>query len=155
MDMGNLLQGELESADVEHGMAPRKVVVRGRRCIAQARPIIQEGTTRGAVIAFQDISEIESLAQELNTVTTLFNEMDAIVSSLSDGLLVLDRNREIVYANGHMRKMFSDIFRAHGGRSAGDGHRAQPGQDDPRAVGRGDGRDQTGAHGPRTAKRSS
>lgn len=110
MDMGNLLQGELESADVEHGMTPRKVVVRGRRCIAQARPIIQEGATKGVVIAFQDISEIESLAQELNTVTTLFNEMDAIVSSLSDGLLVLGRKREIVYANENMREMFSDIF---------------------------------------------
>lgn len=107
-DMGILLQGELESADVEYGMAPRKIVVRGRRCIAQARPIVREDEPCGAVIAFQDISELESLAQELNSVSTLLKETDAIISSLSDGLLVLGRDGEVVYANERMREMFPD-----------------------------------------------
>ena len=53
-------------------------------------PVIQDGRITGAVGVFQDISEIESISQELATVKELNSELDSIIQSSSDGLFVTD-----------------------------------------------------------------
>lgn len=104
MDVGVLFKGALESADVQHGMGPQTMTVRGVRCVAQARAILRDGAPHGAVIVLQDISELDALSRELDSVNTLLAELDVIVGTLPDPLLVIDGNGEEVYVNERARE---------------------------------------------------
>ncbi|MGE4292569.1 MAG: sigma 54-interacting transcriptional regulator [Desulfovibrio sp.] len=108
-DVGVLLHGDLESADVQHGMNPQTVVIRGMRCITQARPIVRDGEPHGAVIVLQDISELEALSKELDSVNTLLAELDVIVSTLPDPLIVLDEQGCEVYINDRAREQLPSL----------------------------------------------
>jgi PAS domain S-box-containing protein len=62
-------------------------------------PIIENGKVVGAIGVFQDISEIEFISEELSTVKQLNKELEAIIESSYDGILVTDRDGNIVRAN--------------------------------------------------------
>ena len=68
-------------------------------------PVIQNGRITGAVGVFQDISEIESVSQELASVKELNSELDSIIQSSSDGLFVTDSTGIILRVNQTFRKM--------------------------------------------------
>lgn len=108
-DVGTLLQGELESAEILRGMPPQTLNVRGVRCVAQSRRILREGEPHGAVIVFQDISELDAMSRELDSVRTLLGELDVIVSTLPDPLVVLDEAGKDVYVNDRARESLPSI----------------------------------------------
>lgn len=62
-------------------------------------PIIENGQVVGAVGVFQDISEIEFISEELNSVKQLNNELQCIIESSYDGILIADREGTIIKAN--------------------------------------------------------
>lgn len=68
-------------------------------------PIIQDGRITGAVGVFQDISEIESISQELATVKELNSELNSIIQSSSDGLFVTDSAGKVLRVNQAFEKM--------------------------------------------------
>lgn len=68
-------------------------------------PVIQDGRITGAVGVFQDISEIESISQELATVKELNSELDSIVQSSSDGLFVTDSAGIVLRYNQTFEKL--------------------------------------------------
>jgi PAS domain S-box-containing protein len=68
-------------------------------------PVIQDGRITGAVGVFHDISEIESVSQELATVKELNNELDSIIQSSSDGLFVTDSVGVVLRVNRTFEKM--------------------------------------------------
>lgn len=68
-------------------------------------PVIQDGRITGAVGVFQDISEIESVSQELATVKELNSELDSIIQSSSDGLFVTDSAGIVLRVNQTFEKM--------------------------------------------------
>lgn len=98
-DIGVLLQGTIERADVLAELEPRTVTIQGVRCIIQARQILKDNQFHGTVIVFQDISELDALSQELDSVRTLLAELDVIVSSIPDPLIVVDESGNTVYVN--------------------------------------------------------
>lgn len=68
-------------------------------------PVIQDGQISGAVGVFQDISEFESVSQELATVKELNSELDSIIQVSSDGLFVTNSEGVVLRVNQTFEKM--------------------------------------------------
>jgi len=72
----------------------------GRRLyISNRTPILEDGEVVGAVGVFQDVSEIEKVLQELQSVKQLNEELETIVASSYDGLIICDGQGEILRCN--------------------------------------------------------
>lgn len=70
-----------------------------RQYITNRTPIIKDGEVVGAVGVFQDVSELESVLQELHTVKQLNDELRTIVDSSFDGIIVCNAQGEIQRCN--------------------------------------------------------
>ncbi|MGI6434742.1 MAG: sigma 54-interacting transcriptional regulator [Syntrophomonadaceae bacterium] len=68
----------------------QRIEINGRNFMSNRSPIIKEGKTIGAVAVLQDISEIEKISKELQIVTELHEQLDAIIESSYDGLYITD-----------------------------------------------------------------
>jgi len=62
-------------------------------------PIIENGQIVGAIGVFQDISEFEFISEELISVKQLNKELEAIIESSYDGIIITDRSGQIIRAN--------------------------------------------------------
>lgn len=62
-------------------------------------PIIENGQIVGAIAVFQDISEIEFISEELNSVKQLNVELEGIIQSSYDGILITDRTGNLIKCN--------------------------------------------------------
>lgn len=62
-------------------------------------PIIENGQVVGAIGVFQDISEFEFISEELSSVKQLNKELEAIIESSYDGIIITDRSGQIIRAN--------------------------------------------------------
>jgi PAS domain S-box-containing protein len=79
--------------------ASEKYKVGNRKYISNRTPILKDGEIVGAVGVFQDISEIEFVSDELTTVKKLLTELNTIIESSNDGVLILDRYGKILKEN--------------------------------------------------------
>lgn len=70
-----------------------------RKYITNRTPIIQKGKLVGAVGVFQEISEIDVISQELNSVKELNEELSAILESSYDGVMVTDKEGNLLKTN--------------------------------------------------------
>ncbi len=62
-------------------------------------PVMENNRIVGAVAVFQDITEIESTAKELDLIKQINRELKCIVESSYDGILITDRAGNIIKAN--------------------------------------------------------
>lgn len=62
-------------------------------------PIVENGQVVGAVGVFQDISEIEFISEELDSVKQLNEELNGIIESSYDGILITDVEGKIIKVN--------------------------------------------------------
>lgn len=76
-----------------------KYQVGKRKYISNRSPILRNGKVVGAVGMFQDISEIEFISQELESVKDILNELDIVLNSSYDGILITDETGRIIKAN--------------------------------------------------------
>ncbi|KGP75645.1 diguanylate cyclase [Desulfosporosinus sp. Tol-M] len=76
-----------------------KFQVGGRQYITNRTPIIKDGEVVGAVGVFQDVSEIEKVLPELQSVKQLTEELQKIVGSSYDGLIICDGQGKILRCN--------------------------------------------------------
>lgn len=76
-----------------------KYQVGKRTYISNRTPIIQEGKIKGAVGVFQEISEIEKISRELKSVKELYQELEAVIQSSYDGIIIADPNGIVKSAN--------------------------------------------------------
>lgn len=58
--------------------------------ISNRSPLIRDNKIIGAVGIFQDVSDFESVSQELKSTRDLIRELDAIIEAVSDGLYITD-----------------------------------------------------------------
>jgi PAS domain S-box-containing protein len=86
-----------------------KYQVGKRKYITNRSPILRDGKVVGAVGVFQDISEIEFISQELSTVKNLLNELDIVLESSSDAILITDETGKIIKANQSLQRMLDLI----------------------------------------------
>ncbi|MCO5387923.1 MAG: sigma 54-interacting transcriptional regulator [Desulfosporosinus sp.] len=82
--------GLMETLETGKSEYSQEFRVGQRTYIMNRAPVIQEGQITGAVGIFQDISEVESLSQELAAVKELNSELNSIIQSSTDGLCVTD-----------------------------------------------------------------
>jgi PAS domain S-box-containing protein len=82
-----------------------KNTINGITYIAQAAPIIDGQEIIGAVASFQPVSDIENIANELSVVKQLYKEVDAVISSSYDGILVSNEHGVIQKVNAATIKL--------------------------------------------------
>lgn len=72
----------------------------GRRIyLTNQSPVIENGRIVGAVGVLQDITEIEWASKELDLVKRMNRELECIIESSSDGILITDSKGNIIRAN--------------------------------------------------------
>ena len=69
----------------------QKLVVNGRTIISNRSPIILNDNICGAVAIFQDITELENISSQLASVKQLNLELDAIIESSFDGVMITNQ----------------------------------------------------------------
>ncbi len=97
--------GLMETLQTGQSEYSQKFRVGRRTYIMNRDPVNQEGKITGAVGVFQDISEIESVSQELASVKELNRELDSVIQSSSDGFVVTDAAGVIIRINAAFGKM--------------------------------------------------
>lgn len=76
-----------ETGDIQYG---QKMVINGRILVSNRSPIVCNNKIMGALAVFQDITELEKVSSELATVQRLNRELDAIIESSFDGVMITD-----------------------------------------------------------------
>ncbi|MGB9803101.1 sigma 54-interacting transcriptional regulator [Desulfofundulus sp.] len=77
----------------------RKHMFKGRAFMVNATPIICGGGTVGAVAIFQDLTDLEHLAAELETVQQLHNTLETVLEIACDGIVVVDEDGRVTLIN--------------------------------------------------------
>lgn len=72
-------------------------------------PIVQDGMIKGGVAVFQDISEIEKISHELVMVREIKEELETILQTSYDGVLVMNADGEIIRANHAFMKLIGPL----------------------------------------------
>lgn len=70
-----------------------------RTYLTNRTPILEGGEVVGAVGVFQDVSEIEGIAEELTSVKNLNSELEAIIQASYDGIIITDAQGRILRVN--------------------------------------------------------
>jgi len=79
----------LETGEPKFGeRLPVKYSIGTRIYVSNRSPIVEDGKVVGAVGIFQDISEIEFISHELESVKELNKELKALIESSYDGILI-------------------------------------------------------------------
>ena len=79
--------------------AVQKTKIGGKVYMSNRTPILDEGRVIGAVAVLQDVSELESIADELEQTKQLNSEMTGIIESCFDGIYVTDGNGRTIRVN--------------------------------------------------------
>lgn len=69
-------------------------------------PIYDHKQLVGAVGVFQDISEIEFVSNELDSVKQILKEQETILDNSTDGICITDKNGNIIKSNRSFRQLF-------------------------------------------------
>ncbi|MEL7565472.1 MAG: sigma 54-interacting transcriptional regulator [Dehalobacterium sp.] len=83
--------------------------------IIKASSIEKEGKKLGSVLVIQDVSELEQISKELDSIKTQARELESIVESSSDGILVTDETGKILYENLNFTSTLSSFDIAYKG----------------------------------------
>lgn len=83
----------------------QKIMVFNRWFLTNRFPIKKDGKIIGAVAVLQDITELDNIAEELEHYKSLNNELDMIINSSFDGILVADGNGIVLRTNEAFEKV--------------------------------------------------
>lgn len=85
-------RGELNKFSVRYSSGTRVY-------ITNRNPIVENGEVIGAIGVFQDVSELESISEELQVVKELNRELQAIIDSSYDGIIITDAEGQVIRVN--------------------------------------------------------
>jgi PAS domain S-box-containing protein len=88
-----LLLGVLETGKPEKG---GKEVINGITVLRNRFPVNKDGVVAGAIEVFQNISDLETIAHELHCVKALSHELEGIIESSYDGIVVTDNEGKLL-----------------------------------------------------------
>lgn len=77
-----------------------------RKYLTHRTPLYDGETLVGAVGVFQDISEIEFVSNELESVKQLVKEQETILDNSTDGICITDGSGSIIKCNQSFRQLF-------------------------------------------------
>lgn len=97
------LTSVMETGRVEVG---KKCVASGRAFLVNCTPILDGGNTVGAMAIFQDLTELEKVAAELESVRTLQHTLQTVLDIAYDGIVVIDKNGHVTFLNQSLADFF-------------------------------------------------
>lgn len=83
-------QGLLEVLETGQPQIGQKFKLGNKTIISNRTPLLKNDSIIGAVDVFQDISDLENIAQELEYTKKLNRELDTIIESVTNGLYITD-----------------------------------------------------------------
>ena len=83
----------------------QRMVINGHTIFTNRMAIERDGKIIGAVGVFQDISEIETLSRELESVKGVNRALDGIFESVADGLVLVDEHGVVLRINEAYKTM--------------------------------------------------
>ncbi len=97
----DVFQDEHLSEVLDTGVADRnrRQIINGVVVLRNIFPSVKDGKTCGALVTFQDVSELEMLADELNRVKELNRDLEGIIESSFDGIVVADGSGRVLKCN--------------------------------------------------------
>ncbi len=98
------IQRVLETSLVEIGA---NYTVRDTTTLVNKTPLLDNGRVVGAIAIFQDITELESIAEEMGTVKRLNQTLQTVLDIGYDALVVVDENGLVILVN----RTFLDFIR--------------------------------------------
>jgi PAS domain S-box-containing protein len=81
------------------------MMINGHMVFASRMPVRRGDKIVGAVAVFQDVSEVEKLSRELESVTAVNQELDGIFESMDDGLVLADERGVVLRVNKAYKTM--------------------------------------------------
>ena len=82
-----------------------RLEINGRTLISNRSPIICDNKIIGALAVFQDITELEKLSSQLASVQKLNRELDAIIESSYDGVMITDHEGRGIRINEALARL--------------------------------------------------
>ncbi|MFZ5649260.1 MAG: sigma 54-interacting transcriptional regulator [Bacillota bacterium] len=83
----------------------QKLEINGRTIISNRSPIICDNNIAGAIAVFQDITELEKISCQLASVQELNRELDAIIESSYDGVMITDQEGRGIRINKSLARL--------------------------------------------------
>lgn len=83
----------------------QKLEINGRTIVSNRSPIICNNEITGAVAVFQDITDLENISNQLTSVQQLNRELDAIINSSYDGVMITDSQGRGIRINRAMERI--------------------------------------------------
>lgn len=77
----------------------KREIIGGRDVLTNRSPIRKNDTILGAVDVFQDITELQSVVAELETVKDLKSTLESVLESIFEGIVVVDKQGNITMLN--------------------------------------------------------
>ena len=98
---GTRLQDIIKTGQTEFG---KKFEFKEKIFLANRTPIVCEDEVIGAVAVFQDVTELEEISTELETFKKVNRELEGIIASSYDGIIITDGNGIVLKVNeAHLR----------------------------------------------------
>jgi PAS domain S-box-containing protein len=83
----------------------QKLEINGRTIISNRSPIILDDNISGAVAIFQDITELENISHQLASVKQLNLELDTIIESSYDGVMITNQDGKGIRINQSLARL--------------------------------------------------
>jgi PAS domain S-box-containing protein len=83
----------------------QRMQIHDRVVLSNRSPIMKEGVVVGAIAVFQDISGIENLCQQLESMQEANRELDAMLESLAEGIVVTDGRGYVTRINEAYKRL--------------------------------------------------
>ncbi|TYO93303.1 sigma-54-dependent Fis family transcriptional regulator [Desulfallas thermosapovorans] len=84
----------------------KKYEAAGRAFLVNCTPVLDGGNTVGAMAIFQDLTELEQVAAELESVRTLQHTLRTVLDIAYDGIVVVDKEGYITFFNQSLADFF-------------------------------------------------
>jgi transcriptional regulator with PAS, ATPase and Fis domain len=97
------LNGLMEAGQVAIGI---KHVQGELSLLCNITPVLVEGRATGAIIAFQDLTDLENIVSELESVTKLYETLLLVMEMAYDGIIVVDQAGCITLVNRPAAEFF-------------------------------------------------
>ncbi|QGP91572.1 Anaerobic nitric oxide reductase transcription regulator NorR [Neomoorella glycerini] len=86
----------------------RRVILNDNVIILSENPLYFNNKVAGAVAVLQDISALENAYNELSAVKALNNELESIIASSYDGIVVLGRDKHVLRFNSSYERILGE-----------------------------------------------
>lgn len=83
----------------------QRLGINGTTIVSDRSPIFEGSEIVGAISVFRDISDLEKLSKQLSYVKEINRELDTIIESMDDGIILVDKNGYVVRVNEAYKRL--------------------------------------------------